>query len=257
MKQQKQWQGAIVGVLASFAVTSTALAVVPNENRLPDWGDYGAKTVDFSGIAINYKSGRLRRGRWSEGVFFGDSQGDTSWYEGPPLKPAKFSLNSLHDGFRDVKFDGDMIIDAKISGKGRLNVKRSSFGIYSNDAMFDAPTVDYGCDRKGNGCRSGKLVYGGDLTEFGWSGSQGLLEFEIGNLQGWAWDQWESSARDGVYSREHILLDVGVFDLNGVNRVRAFNAVADGFAVVPVPAAVWLFGSGLLGLVGFAKRKRA
>ena len=27
------------------------------------------------------------------------------------------------------------------------------------------------------------------------------------------------------------------------------------FSVVPVPAAVWLFGSGLIGLIGFAKRK--
>jgi len=35
-------------------------------------------------------------------------------------------------------------------------------------------------------------------------------------------------------------------------------AVHDGDvpAVVPVPAAVWLFGSGLLGLVGFARRKK-
>ena len=29
------------------------------------------------------------------------------------------------------------------------------------------------------------------------------------------------------------------------------------FTVVPVPAAVWLFGSGLLGLVGMARRKKA
>jgi len=27
-------------------------------------------------------------------------------------------------------------------------------------------------------------------------------------------------------------------------------------AVIPVPAAVWLFGSGLLGLVGIARRKK-
>ena len=33
--------------------------------------------------------------------------------------------------------------------------------------------------------------------------------------------------------------------------------VATGPAAVPVPAAVWLFGSGLLGLVGMAKRKKA
>ncbi|MCK5092950.1 MAG: VPLPA-CTERM sorting domain-containing protein, partial [Gammaproteobacteria bacterium] len=29
-----------------------------------------------------------------------------------------------------------------------------------------------------------------------------------------------------------------------------------GASVVPVPAAVWLFGSGLIGLVGFARRKK-
>ena len=28
-------------------------------------------------------------------------------------------------------------------------------------------------------------------------------------------------------------------------------------SAVPVPAAVWLFGSGLIGLVGFARRKKA
>jgi hypothetical protein len=31
---------------------------------------------------------------------------------------------------------------------------------------------------------------------------------------------------------------------------------AFGGTVVPVPAAVWLFGSGLLGLVGVARRKK-
>ena len=36
-----------------------------------------------------------------------------------------------------------------------------------------------------------------------------------------------------------------------------FNANFDFVAAVPVPAAVWLFGSGLLGLVGVARRKKA
>jgi hypothetical protein len=46
----------------------------------------------------------------------------------------------------------------------------------------------------------------------------------------------------------------------GASIVAAYNAGGnDPFpsAVVPVPAAVWLFGSGLLGLIGFAKRSRA
>ena len=33
-------------------------------------------------------------------------------------------------------------------------------------------------------------------------------------------------------------------------------AYLDGFAAVPVPSAVWLFGSGLLGLIGMARRKK-
>ena len=35
-----------------------------------------------------------------------------------------------------------------------------------------------------------------------------------------------------------------------------FNANLAPVSTVPVPAAVWLFGSGLLGLVGIARRKK-
>ena len=45
------------------------------------------------------------------------------------------------------------------------------------------------------------------------------------------------------------------FTNNGGNIAALSNVRA--FSVVPVPAAVWLFGSGLLGLVGIARRKRA
>ena len=45
------------------------------------------------------------------------------------------------------------------------------------------------------------------------------------------------------------------FTTNGGQIAALSNARA--FSVVPVPAAVWLFGSGLLGLVGVARRKRS
>ena len=45
------------------------------------------------------------------------------------------------------------------------------------------------------------------------------------------------------------------FTNNGGNIADLSNVRA--FSVVPVPAAAWLFGSGLLGLVGIARRKRA
>ena len=33
------------------------------------------------------------------------------------------------------------------------------------------------------------------------------------------------------------------------------SVTAAGISAVPVPAAVWLFGSGLIGLIGVARRK--
>lgn len=65
---------------------------------------------------------------------------------------------------------------------------------------------------------------------------------------------------------------VNSFDLNGiyasiVHFVRIVNtstlgspdidAFQGNYAAVPLPAATWLFGSGLLGLVGIARRKKA
>lgn len=44
--------------------------------------------------------------------------------------------------------------------------------------------------------------------------------------------------------------------LNNGGQIAALSN-ARAFSVVPVPAAVWLFGSGLLGLVGIARRKKA
>ena len=251
----------IAGVLASCAISSTALAgksPLSEENRLPAWEDYGSKTVDFSDIAINYKSGRVKRGSWEDTQFWGDSLGTKP--DGTPS--STFALTSATDGYDNVAFEGRIIIDAKISSKGVLKKGASTFGVWSNDPIFGTNTVDYACSVVSGGkvketvCENGVLVYGGELVDFGWSGSQGILEFSIDNLAGWAWDQWEDPA-DQATRQEHILLDVGVFDLGGVSNVRTFNAVADGFAVVPVPAAVWLFGSGLLGLVGFARKKRA
>jgi hypothetical protein len=44
--------------------------------------------------------------------------------------------------------------------------------------------------------------------------------------------------------------------LNNGGQVANLSNVR-AFTVVPVPAAVWLFGSGLLGLIGMARRKKA
>lgn len=247
MKKQQKWLGLVAGAVVSLAISSTSMAAeVPPENRLPTWADYGTETVDFTNIAINYIHGKKKKGIVGDTVFFGES-----------TETSVFNLNGPGD--RGTVFDGYMAIDANISSRGRLLQESSSFGIYSTDAMFDngLGTVGFDCNKGGNSCTEGWLVYGGTITDFGWSSSAGILEFTIANLSGWALDTWldgDQSARV-----EHLMLNVhgGSFDLGGVSSVKAFTATADGFAVVPVPAAAWLFGSGLIGLVGVARRKRA
>jgi len=50
----------------------------------------------------------------------------------------------------------------------------------------------------------------------------------------------------------------------GIKRVEVENITTFGigiddlnFTPVPIPAAIWLFGSGLLGMIGIARRKKA
>jgi hypothetical protein len=47
------------------------------------------------------------------------------------------------------------------------------------------------------------------------------------------------------------------FSIESANGSVVSTDIVNTAAVVPVPAAVWLFGSGLLGLVGIARRKQA
>jgi hypothetical protein len=46
-------------------------------------------------------------------------------------------------------------------------------------------------------------------------------------------------------------------DLNTVAKADSVDITAAPISAVPVPAAVWLFGTGLIGLVGFSKRRKA
>ncbi len=85
----------------------------------------------------------------------------------------------------------------------------------------------------------------------------GSLDVSLANgeslLDSWLWT--DLSSLGSVYALEFSLTssDVGMFGMN----TPAYFAVDDLTTVsaVPVPAAVWLFGSGLLGLIGMARRR--
>lgn len=104
----------------------------------------------------------------------------------------------------------------------------------------------------GYGIGSG-VLFQGSITDVGWSNSTGFLEFTITNFSGKLCDLgWCSIAERLWFDTSGSL---GIVDGNG--NYQSFSKKMDGIAIVPVPAAVWLLGSGLIGLAGIARRKKA
>ncbi|MDH5484284.1 MAG: VPLPA-CTERM sorting domain-containing protein [Gammaproteobacteria bacterium] len=136
-----------------------------------------------------------------------------------------------------------------IFGGGRIGTfNKDSSGAYS-DSFFDI-WIHFGHDVYDvSGDYFGNLGYGGAVTAYDASGN--------------VLDSMSFSALTGSTT------DVGMlasFGFSSTSAIAEIHMISDGataatmldnlsFAPVPVPAAVWLFGSGLIGLVGFARQK--
>jgi len=107
---------------------------------------------------------------------------------------------------------------------------------------------------------SENLVAGSEASLLGLSSVSGFL-----SIEGWSLELTSLAVID---QRTDLLSLSGTGILTGgtytptdatwtfsTTDIGSYNMSVETVAVVPVPAAVWLFGSGLLGLVGVARRK--
>lgn len=83
-----------------------------------------------------------------------------------------------------------------------------------------------------------------------WSDAQATLNGWIKEADGSTATPSFSGLWDDVYTSEVRFIGDLASDLNLVGGIDNYRAT-----VVPIPAAVWLFGSGLLGLIAVARRK--
>lgn len=142
-------------------------------------------------------------------------------------------------------------LTAVIDSSGQLQ----SGSFYIDGVVRDPfPTILY------NGqTHSSTHLLSGTLTDFGWAGtsgtSGGIIEFRFDNADGVIADL------GGGYHSGGMILTVTSSSL-GLNNFNANLLSTDwtgsgyGDVFVPVPAAAWLFGSGLAALGGMRRRRR-
>jgi len=116
-------------------------------------------------------------------------------------------------------------------------------------------------------------ILSGTLFNFGFSGTgnAGVLEFEaaitggVWGTMGYSWSGTVASVTlcldnaCGTNNSNNSYIPVGSWDADPnlfLNDLRIGTTGNNINTFIPVPAAVWLFGSGLLGLAGFGARKR-
>ena len=134
------------------------------------------------------------------------------------------------------------------------------------DWIFDADLVTPG-NQLLNPQTSGGLTITGttfkdvpDTTEaiagtWSWDSSFGTLDYLTFKFDSWlAVYQITGGDTSGSWDLAALCANDGACAGNGQPAALSHSA---GYSVVPVPAAVWLFGSGLIGLIGVARRKKA
>lgn len=122
----------------------------------------------------------------------------------------------------------------------------SAPGTYNLNTATDALTSVGSCTvaNDGNICFNVGAGQIAGTIDFAWSVSSGIRVVNVWNINGNG--SLTAAAVPGMENGPFPGFNAA-FDLTAPNLVTA----------VPVPAAVWLFGSGLLGLVGIARRKKA
>ena len=137
-------------------------------------------------------------------------------------------------------FNIDATAFAIITNGDPIDIPDEVFTLTSTSGSYD-PAADLGL---GYGMFAGTFTVGG-----------GLLSGTFSNLEvfGWGNDIDFDFAADLVYDSGSLQGGFAGGRIEGV--ISGDIVVAKLGAVVPVPAAVWLFGSGLIGLAGIARRK--
>lgn len=164
--------------------------------------------------------------------------------------PTSGSIIGLYDG---INFDAKTYTSlSALSGSQTMTGSGSGAGTFTPATLTFAPGT------------TGIGFYALDLTVIGDEVIRVSVDFLSGPDQTFdvgldAGDPEFTPKYFGVYDEADSILSITLFGTEAANTDdRAW--LIDDLSVasaVPVPAAIWLFGSGLIGLVGYARRKKS
>jgi len=110
------------------------------------------------------------------------------------------------------------------------------YNVLGNTAKYDINGVETGCTAP-NFCLSNTGPFSNLRSDYYWSATEYAVDAD------YAWGFGMDDGGQGKIAKS--------------TRLYAWAVQSGDVSAVPVPAAVWLFGSGLIGLAGLAKRKKA
>lgn len=225
--------GGLVVAAAAMTASLPAWSAIAVEKQLGGatvsntyWAQTHSPRIDMTNISLSYAG-------TSTGGVFG------------AVSTSKTALKMIRPDFSTFNFNGKFALGGTVSTTGGMS--NGIFSFVSNDSVFGFGKDKYGKNVYGN-------VFSGKLTGFGWSESKDMIEFTTSNFSGWACNMgWCTAA-------ERIKFNVANGSVTGLTNAfgkkATWSKTASGTAVIPVPAAAWLFGSGLVGLIGISKRRK-
>jgi len=246
--------GALCAVMFIFITLSANAALIGRLPTTPGGTNYQAYYDDVLNISFLANANLAKTETFSVAGI--DAQGQMDWHTAndwivamngsnylglndwrlPELLPANgtsFDLSFSNNGSTD-KGTGDYKSTSELSYNFHINLDFAGHEIYIRDDSNPSSTES-----------NPDYLDGGRNTS------------PFNNLSASTWDYWYGTSFDSnnafqVFNNG----DQGVTDKSN-QFVHVWAVHSGDVGAVPVPAAVWLFGSGLLGLIGIARRKKA
>jgi hypothetical protein len=151
-----------------------------------------------------------------------------------------------------------VFLDLNETGGGKLVNDLAIFNIILNPTTIQGSPDPAGGNVTSDQQAAINQIYTGGSTIANLDSAKNLPT----NEQGAGWADYAIFTGVNPYSYDDtdvLLFNISMNTLNNGAEEFFLDGVFSGpdIVVVPVPAAIWLFGSGLLGLVGIARRKKA